>query len=162
MQRPESFRSLADMLAGCEVREEMEAPEEDTPAPETIECEERAEAEAAIVRDLRLFHARIAESVEAAVDTLLADIAADVLARELQIAPAAIEAIVARALQRYAQEQPLRVRLSPCEAERIACGVPIVADERLREGDAVIELRDGSVDASLGVRLACVLEHAER
>lgn len=160
MQKPESFRSLAGMLAGCEMPEEIAAPEEDGPVPETMECEERAESEAAILRDLRLFHARIAEGVEAAIDTLLADIAADVLARELQIAPADIEVIVERALQRYAQEQPLRVRLSPCQAGRIACSVPVVADERLREGDAVVELRDGSVNASLGVRLACVLERA--
>lgn len=160
MQRPEGFRSLAEMLAAYEDRQEIAAPEEEAAAVETIECDERAEAEAAILRDLRLFHARIAEGVEAAVHTLLADIAADVLARELQIAPAAIASIVEGALQRYAQEHPLRVRLSPGEAARIACSVPVVADERLREGDAVIELRDGSVHATLGVRLGCVLERA--
>jgi flagellar biosynthesis/type III secretory pathway protein FliH len=148
------------MLAGSAVPQELEVPVEDATACETAQCDERAEAEAAIVRDLHLFHACIAEGVEAAVELLLSDIAADVLARELQIAPAEIESIVRRALERYAQEQPLRVRLSPSEAARISCSVPIVADECLREGDAVIELRDGSIDASLGVRLACVLERA--
>ena len=109
------------------------------------------------VRDLRLFHARVIEAVEAAVETLVGDIAADVLGRELLLAPAGLEVIVDRALQRFASEQPLRVRVHPDDACGLNCGVPVVADARLRRGDAAIDLRDGSVDTSLGVRLAAIV-----
>jgi flagellar assembly protein FliH len=111
-----------------------------------------------MVRDVRLFHARIIEAVEAAVETLVTDIAADVLARELLLAPAEIEAIVDRALSRFAAEEPLRVRMHAEDVTRLHCGIPVLADEALRPGDAVIELRNGSVDASLGVRLASLLQ----
>jgi flagellar biosynthesis/type III secretory pathway protein FliH len=46
------------------------------------------------------------------------------------------------------------------DASRLNCGVPVAADMRLRRGDAVIELRNGCVDASLGVRLATLMRAA--
>ena len=164
MQRPEGFRSLADMLAECNLPGEPQMFCESESTPDAAEPGDaaEAEAEAEAARDLRLFHARIAENVESAVEMLLADIAADVLARELQIAPAVIQSIVAHALQRFAQEKPLRVRLNPCDAGRVCCELPVVPDQGLREGDAVIELRDGWVDISLGSRLANVLVRAQR
>jgi len=110
-----------------------------------------------LMREVRLFYARVVEAVEAAVETLVADIAVDVLGRELLLAPCDIEAIVDRALARFTSEQPLRVRVHPDDAVLLQCAVPVVADERLRAGDAVVELREGSVDASLGVRLAALV-----
>lgn len=109
------------------------------------------------MRDLRLFRARIAEAVETAAELLIGDIAAEVLARELELAPANLHRIVDRALQRYFSEEPLRVRVHPADAATIECGVPVVADDGLLRGDAILELRDGYVDARLGVRLATVL-----
>ncbi len=113
---------------------------------------------AELARDVRLFHARIIEAVEDAVEMLVTDIAADVLGRELLLEPAGIEAIIDRALQRFAAEEPLRVRVHAQDVERLKCGVPVVADTQLRPGDAIIELRSGSVDASLGVRLAALVQ----
>lgn len=114
-----------------------------------------------LLRELRLFHARIAEAVEASVQTLLCDIAADVLARELQLAPVDIAAIVDRALHRCIAEQPVRVRVHADYTARVACGVPVIADPQLLPGDAVIELRGGTVDASLGVRLENILQRMD-
>jgi flagellar biosynthesis/type III secretory pathway protein FliH len=108
-----------------------------------------------------LFHARVIEAVEAAVEPIVEGIAADVLARELLVAPADVEAIVDRALQRFVSEEPIRVRVHPDDAPNVQCGAPVVADSSLQRGDAVIDLRNGSLDASLAVRLA-VLLGAER
>jgi flagellar assembly protein FliH len=109
------------------------------------------------MRDIRLFRARVGEAVETAVEIVIGDIAAEVLARELKLAPANVERIVDRALQRYFSEEPLRVRVHPADAAAIECSVPVVADGELAPGDAVLELRDGYVDARFGVRLASVL-----
>lgn len=149
---PEEFRSLAQMLA----------PPCEAPPLEIAVEDESAEAEAALLREVRLFRANVAERVDAAVETLLRDIACDVLARELRIGPAEIDAIVLRALERYFSEEPLRVHVHPADAPRVTCDIPVIADETLREGDAVIELRDGAIDASLGVRLDAVLREAVR
>jgi flagellar biosynthesis/type III secretory pathway protein FliH len=104
-----------------------------------------------------LFHARVIEAVEAAVETIVDGIASDVLARELLLAPVDIEAIVDRALQRFVSEEPIRVRVHPDDAPNVQCGVPVVADSRLQRGDAAIDVRIGGVDASLAVRLAALL-----
>lgn len=166
LQTPERFRSLAATLLAART------PAPDEPALELVEEDDTIAAqddhgddepdddELELAREVRLFHARVIEAVEAAVETLVADIAADVLGRELLLEPADIEAIVDRALQRFAAEEPLRVRVHAEDASRLNCGVPVAADMRLRRGDAVIELRNGSVDASLGVRLATLVRAA--
>ena len=108
---------------------------------------------------VRRFHAALADALDFALDGLLRDIACDVLARELALEPADVSAIASRALQRFANDSPLRVRAHPDE---IGCltdsGVPVVADGAMRRGDLAIDLRSGSVDASLGARLLCALE----
>jgi flagellar biosynthesis/type III secretory pathway protein FliH len=111
------------------------------------------------MRDVRLFHARIAEALESAVERLLCDVACDVLARELQLAPVDIERIVDNVLQRYSAEQPLQVRVHPEDAANLQCALPTVVDANLARGDAIVELRDGFIDASLGVRLEAVLRN---
>ncbi|MHB8141009.1 MAG: FliH/SctL family protein [Vulcanimicrobiaceae bacterium] len=116
------------------------------------------ETQTQLLRDVRLFRARVAECVEACAQRLLVDLAADVLGRELSSSPAQLAAIVARTLARIGDEIPLRLRVHP--DERFATtygGVPVEGDERLKRGDLLIDLRDGEVDAGLGVRLAEVL-----
>lgn len=114
---------------------------------------------AASVYQIRRFQAALAEALDAALDVLLRDLASDVLARELALAPAEVAAIAARALERYADESPVRVRAHPDETQLLdACGVPIVADSRLRRGDVEIDLHAGTIDATLGARLLCVLD----
>ena len=110
-----------------------------------------------LVRDLRIFRARVGELVDEALQTIVRDVAADVLARELQLEPANVQSIAESTIRRYFAEQPVRVRVSPQDAGRLACGIPVVADDSLLPGDVAIDLRSGSVDASLGVRLDAVL-----
>jgi flagellar biosynthesis/type III secretory pathway protein FliH len=119
----------------------------------TAQEEENGDDALEMLRDVRLFHARVIEAVEAAVETLVGDIAAEVLGRELALAPADIESIVDRTLERFAAEEPVRVRVHAGEAERLRCTLPVVIDPQLRPGDAAIDVRTGSIDASLGVRL---------
>lgn len=152
MQTPEHFRTLASTLLAA--RE----PSPQEPALEIVEEMIASRNDEDVMREVRLFYAHVIEAVEAAVETLLEDIAADVLARELLLAPVEIEAIVDRALQRFASEEPLRVRVPPQDVSRVRCGVPVVGDADLRAGDAIVELRSGTVDASLGVRLAALLQ----
>ena len=165
MHAPDGFRSLASTLLRS--REPAlndpamtSEPEEDDVREVLEESGELEDAESGLLRDVRLFHASVIEGVEAAIETITGDIAAEILGRELHLAPADIEAIVDRALQRYLADEPLRVRVHPGEAVGLSCGVPVVGDERLRYGDAVIELRCGSVDATLGVRFASMLRAA--
>ena len=163
---PEQFRSLVSMLRGT-VRTEIVEEHLATPdafhvmagdtAPESDELEDE---QFAVLRDARIFHARIAEAVEDAVESLLGDIAAIVLGRELELSSADISAITERALQQFAAEEPVRLRAHPDEVDVLDCAVPVVADDALRRGDVVIELRTGTVDATLGARLDAVMRGA--
>lgn len=165
MRKPEEFRSLASIVSASEEPTMTCVAAIDPPAAMFVQepqhgCPEYDEAIRDIVREVRLFHARIAESVEAAVETIALDIASEIVGRELQIAPVAIESIVRRALERYAASEPLRVRVHPDEARHVVLDVPVAGDSGLRRGDVFLELRCGTVDASLGVRLADVLREA--
>jgi hypothetical protein len=103
----------------------------------------------------RRFRAAVADAVDATVHEVLCDVACDVLGRELQLAPADLSAIIAAALGRCAAETVLRVRVHSRDMATAArCGIDVVSDDGLRTGDAVIELRHGSIDARLGVRVA--------
>lgn len=118
-----------------------------------------AEAQIAGLREVRLFRACLADALDALRESLLRDLAATVLARELQIAPAEIESIAAQALERLVEDEP--VRLLACSADLPALAaipLPVRADARLRRGDLLVEVRFGTIDVSLGVRLAQVLE----
>lgn len=78
--------------------------------------------------------------------------------REARIASGA-EATVRRALASVDRTVPVSVRLSPADAARVAgldLPVPVVADGTLRDGDAVVDLPDGMLDA----RIATALDRA--
>lgn len=66
------------------------------------------------------------------------------------------EATVRRALASVDRSVALAVRLSPGDAARVAdcdLAVPVVADPSLRDGDAVVDLPDGVLDARIGAAL---------
>lgn len=136
--------------------------EEDTsrPAPALAEPVEPVHAEEFddAYRAVRCFRAALADALDVAVAALLEDIAACVVARELRLAPADVAAIVARARERFAGEEPVAIRVHPDDAAAIAeVDVAIVADPALRRGDVNVVVKAGTIDASLGARLACVL-----
>lgn len=153
MQTPEDFRSLADLL-----REQQQPAPQMESVGDPPEDAESVAGEIAAARDVRLFRARVAEALEMTVADLRCDIAAEVLARELQLAPASIAEIVRRAVQRCRKEHVLRVRLHPDDASLLAGDdFETVANSALRRGDAVLEVSGGAIDVSLGVRLESVL-----
>jgi hypothetical protein len=130
------------------------------PAPINVEATDFAPPRAArditeALRAARLFHATLGDALTAACTRLLRDVAADVLARELRLAPVDIAAIIGRVISECPDE-PVRVRVAPCDVH-VACGLPVIADETLQAGDAIVEFVHGTVDARLGVRLADVL-----
>ncbi|HTX59485.1 MAG TPA: FliH/SctL family protein [Verrucomicrobiae bacterium] len=157
----DEFVPLASFLRGVArdavaVAEAHTAPEpsEEPPEPDDSESFEA-------VAQARRFRAALADALEVALETLLRDVASLVLARELQLRPADLRAIVAAALERYRGEEPVCVRVHPSEAAVLSdCGLRVAADAALRPGDALLEVRSGTIDASLGARLAAILEGA--
>ena len=105
-------------------------------------------------REVRLFSAHLREAMDRALASLLADIAREVLGRELALAPADIAALVDVTLQRHLQAQPLRVRVHRDDLHSFSnCEIPVVVDNALTRGDAMIELRNGTVDLALAARI---------
>ncbi|PZF59630.1 hypothetical protein DEJ23_00905 [Curtobacterium sp. MCSS17_008] len=75
--------------------------------------------------------------------------------REARPAPGA-EATVRRALASVDPTVALAVRVSPADAARVAdldLAVPVVGDPSLRDGDAVVDLPDGLLDARIDAAL---------
>ncbi len=121
------------------------------PMPATAELEDT-------IRAARRFRAALADAVDIAVARLLPEIARDVLARELRLAPADIAAITDAALERCAGEKTLVLRVHPAEVDALADGrIAVVSDATLRPGDAVLELQSGTIDLRMDARLDAIL-----
>jgi len=134
---------------------EAPPPEPPPPPPETL-GPPAARPEAELLRDVRLFRARLADALDAAAVQLTRELAYAVLGRELRLAPADVGALAARLLAEHAAAEPVEIRHAP--GERPDLPVPCVADPALEPGDLVVAFREGSVDARFGVRLAVLLE----
>jgi hypothetical protein len=155
-----AFVSLAHVLRPRTVCEEVPVasvvpaqPEPLPPAPADL---------AELARDVRVFRARLADAFDLACDTLVRELAAAILGRELMLAPPDIAAIAARLLADHLDAQPLRLRVAPSDLAALArCAdvlPPIASDAGLAPGDAVLEFANGPLDARLGTRLAALLE----
>lgn len=106
----------------------------------------------------RRFRAAIDDAADYAVEELLKDVAAHVLARELTIAPADLAAIVLRARSRLSRENIVTVRAHPSETDALSqLDVRVLPDPSLHPGDVAIDLRSGTIDLSLSVRLEAIL-----
>jgi hypothetical protein len=138
----------AESLAG--------APEAGVPVRPGAPCDA---AEAA--REARLFRAVLADAFDALAAELIRALAADVLGRELQLAPVDVALLVRRLVAERRADDPLAVRVCPADAD-LACELPVVADPELRPGDAVLVCRNGEIDARLAVRLEHVLAAVTR
>lgn len=151
------FRSLAQILRPqCSDAPALAVVREDA-APEKIALRGEEDQENHL-REVRFFHAHLSEALEAAVASLLEEIARDVLGRELLLAPAVLSRIVSGALERYRQSEPLRVRVHRTDLDALAeSDVPVFADDGLEPGDAIVELRSGGIDLSLQTRVEEVL-----
>jgi flagellar biosynthesis/type III secretory pathway protein FliH len=158
----EVFVSLAAFL-----RPPPPAPPEYVPRDAETDGERYAEAacsdelaaeHAAAIGAVRRFRAGLADALDAAVQRAMERIASDVLARELQIAPVELAAIVAKARERLFDERVLAVRVHPTQRDALASlHLEAHLDERLAPGDVVLELRSGTIDLLLRTRLAIAL-----
>jgi len=139
-------------------RDVQAAPE---PAPAVARSEEDAHTEQALralLHAARRMRARIEELIDARLHQLTCAIAADVLARELTLSPSDVREIAERLIRRYAEEDAVALRVHPDDAESLAgFPLPVEADRSLRRGDVTLIVRDGHLDASLGMRLSAVL-----
>lgn len=118
-----------------------------------------ASASDELLSQARRFHAYLHDVYLQLRERLLTDLAAGVLARELAVEPVAINALAAQLIAEYAREEPVRLRLHRSDVPLVEprCALPIVADAALHPGDAVLEVRDGEIDARFGLRLEAVL-----
>lgn len=110
------------------------------------------------LRAARRFRAALSDALDAALPQLLREIAEEVLARELRLEPVAVARVAAAALDRAGEEHVVAIRVHPSEHDAVAAlGVATVADTTLDPGDCRVELRSGTIDASLRLRLETVL-----
>lgn len=109
------------------------------------------------VAELARLRARAAEHLEQEAETLLAQLADRILARELLVAPANIEALVTEALNELASDARVVVRVSPADATRLGERVPHEVDQMLQPGDFAVDVPGGNYDASFQTRLETVL-----
>jgi flagellar biosynthesis/type III secretory pathway protein FliH len=131
---------------------------------EPVPCETPSEDDelvADVCERVRRFRAMLADALDRSLTDLLREIAIEVIARELLLAPADLEAIVRRARERCA-EIPLAVRVHPSQQRLYDFDVPVLSDPLLRSDDVQIELRSGSIDARLGVRIEQMLARVAR
>jgi flagellar biosynthesis/type III secretory pathway protein FliH len=112
---------------------------------------------------VRRFRAALADALDVAVQQLLAEIAENVLARELTLAGADVAAVVAKTRERFSNERVLTVRVHPRDRNAL-CGLEIdaVLDESLSPGDVIAELRSGTIDLRLRTRLEEALDACTR
>ena len=150
----DTFVSLTEYLRGpAPALPEPMSIESEPPNAEAAASDDEVSPVEETLADVRRFQAALADALEVRLEGLLGDIAAGVLARELRIAPPDLRAIVERELA-LAGEPPVRIRAHPDECESLqAFDSIVVADPAMRRGDVTIEVRSGTIAATLGCRL---------
>jgi flagellar biosynthesis/type III secretory pathway protein FliH len=132
-------------------------PQPQSPVPAAPQTAVPEELETTL-RAARRFRAALSDALDAALPSLLQAIANDVLARELRLEPADVASIVASALDRAAGEHAVAIRVHPTDHDAVASlEVTTIADAALTPGDCRIELRSGTIESSLQLRLQTVL-----
>ncbi len=153
----ESYVPLAAFLRPVRAAREPDHPiVSAAPAEAPVRPDSPEQREA--LRAVRRFRAALADALEAAVHALLPAIARDLLGRELTLADADVAAVVHAAVDRFADRQPLSVRAHPQDCDALA-GIELerYADDALQPGDVCVDLRSGTIDSTLAVRLDATL-----
>ncbi len=132
------------------------------PARPEIPPEVRAALDGALreyAGELRRAVAAARESLERGARDVLAALARDVLARELALEPADLDALVAGALAAYGAARPVALRVARGTA--LADGLlPVHHDAALERGDLVLETPDGEIDLRIATRLSALVRDA--
>jgi len=159
----QTFVPLADVLRPAAPVVRIDEPER--PVTEALAPQNAASActcAHTIARDVRVFRTRLADAFAAAEVTLARELAYAILGRDLLLAPVDIATIAARIISEHSAAQPLRLRVALDDTYALATHAatlpPFVADATLAAGDVIVEFAEGHVEASLGVRLAALLE----
>lgn len=113
-----------------------------------------------IVADLTIVRVAAREAFERTARRCIADLAHEVLARELALAPVDLEALVARALVAFAQSEPVAIGVSVADGARIRAPLPIRIDEALACGDLIVFVRDGAFESTFAFRVGDALARA--
>jgi flagellar assembly protein FliH len=131
-----------------------------------------------VLHDLELAHT-IAANAKVERETLIADaephivrlaldVAAKLIAREVEADADILKGLVTRALLKAAGDEPARLRLNPIAIDRLGDylqvvtqrfagrGVEVVPDATVEVAGAIVETRSGAVDARLSTQLAKV------
>jgi flagellar biosynthesis/type III secretory pathway protein FliH len=109
-------------------------------------------AHADVVHELALMRLAAMEAYECAVTSLLRSLADEVLARELLLAPADVDALVRRVLATFAVRDPVELRVSAADAGRVQAGTSLRVDPSLGRGDLIVVVRDGALESRFAQR----------
>lgn len=108
--------------------------------------------------EIKRFRAALADAFDVVREALLRRFSEEILGRELQLAPCDVERIARDVLECLVEEAPLRVRVHPDDAPNVSVlEVPVHRDGGLRRGDVIVEVRAGTIDASLSARMEHVM-----
>lgn len=153
------WMALRDWLLAPEgaADEAMSLEAEPAIAAEIEPVVDEAEDIEALLSEVRFFRAALAEAIDLRARALAEEIAVDVLARELRLSPADLSRVIQSACARYYSDAILAIRVHPDDVTLLSSYERVVPDTSLRRGDVLIELSDGTIDATLGVRLERVL-----
>jgi hypothetical protein len=152
----ERFVSLAAIVRGNAVTPARQSAAE----PASVVSGVLDFAHADIVASLGLMRLAALEACERAVERATRSFAVELLARELLLAPADIEAIVKSALASFARHEPIEIVISASDAERVRAPLPTRIDPALVAGDLVVIVRDGALESTFGFRLEDALARA--
>lgn len=108
------------------------------------------------------FRAALREAFERELADLVGDLAVRVVARELRLAPADLATIAQEVLEHRGEGEPIALRAAPEDGERLRAvaherHLALCLDERMRAGDVTVELRCGSLESTLAMRIDEVL-----
>ncbi len=145
--------SAAQHAAPAEPLTESRAPVEITSGAAEFE---HADA----VHELAAMRLAAHEAFERNKDSLLASVAEHVLGRELALAPAELETLVARVVDASRDLEPVSLALSAADAERVRTPLPKRIDSSLAPGDFIVEVRDGALESRLRFRVRGALDRA--
>jgi flagellar biosynthesis/type III secretory pathway protein FliH len=157
---PEDFVPLALILRPLPAEESpVVSPEADSVALAQITPGELFMEHTETLSAVRRFRAALDDALAFTVRRLTAEIAENVLARELALSAADVASIVAKARERFAGERVLAVRVHPCHGGALLhLEVEKIFDETLSPGDVAVELRSGTIDLRLRTRLETALD----
>lgn len=160
---PDDFIPLAALLREAPHRADTSAPSPVARDGEPAQhASEPGACDAGLIeqlsRELALVRLASIEAFERMRDRLAAQLAADVLARELELRPCDLARIAQRLVADLKEEEPVCVVVCSGDARCVVPGFPVRVDDGLRPGDLIVEVRDGEIDARFDLRVAAVVD----